>query len=238
MYLGDGMCRFEYQRQTTGEDAYQMSLIVKQSQVSSLERVLESYNIKYSIKKHEGSKEVYYTYRTRDDRVAKWLRSLVGDSSNKHFPEIINEELCWNVLSGFVDSDGNVDSDKIHLCNTNLELIEGIEEYLNYLGIEFTRFVQKTPKKECVWITPKASEVPYMKLKLRIDYKRDRFEVLKQRSRGRKRRFDRDWFYDNYSLLEQVLPRTTFKRRFQRESWYLDDYELEKLKKYQETGGI
>ena len=199
---------------------------------------MKSFDIRYSIKIHEGTNERYYTYWTRDDRVAKWLVSLVGDSTSKRFPEIVNSELCWSLLSGFIDSDGNIDADKIHFCNTNKVIVEGIEKYLSYLGIDYTKFVQKTPNKDCIWVTPKSTEVPYINLSLKIPHKRERYEKLRERSRGRKNTFSRDWFYDNYSLLEQVLPKTTFKRRFQRENWYLDDYELEKLKKYQETGGI
>lgn len=231
MYLGDGMCRREYIRKTDGSIAYYISLVVKEDHKEELIKLLGRFNIKYSVKIHVDTKGFnYYTFYSRSRKLSEFIVSTVGESISKRFPAIKTTKRCWEILSGFTDSDGNIDKDKIHLCNTNEELINSIKEYLEFLSIEYTVFKQKTKNKPCYWINIKSTELPHTRFNLRIQYKRERYEILKSRSRGRKIYMGSEWFHNNQEILKQVLPTTTYKRRFKQERWYVDEYEMAKYR--------
>lgn len=238
MYIGDGMCREEYIRKTNGKPKFLTSLVVKAEQVESLKQVLEEHKVHYNIQVRTSTKgEEYYTYFTRDDIVSEYIVKWVGSSGNKTLDRI-PKEFYWEFLSGFIDSDGNVDADKIHLCNTDLCIISGLKRMLDNLGVRYTVFEQKTRNRPCFWINIKSSEVIHLNLDLRITHKKERYQKLKNRSRGRKIELGEQWFKDNEYILEAVLPRTTFKRRFANKNWVLDEYEILKVNKYRETEGM
>ena len=62
-----------------------------------------------------------------------------------------------------------------------------------------------------------------------VTYKRERYEALKSRSRGRMVSLGREWFMDNWVHIEKVIPKTTRNRRRREEKYYLLEDELKKV---------
>lgn len=225
-YLGDGMCREEYIRKTDGTQAYQASLVVKPEQYKYLEDLLGSRH--YNIRQSSTTSE-YRTYSTRDREVTNYIVAKCGSSKEKHLPEGLTTTQKWFLLSGFIDTDGNVDSDKVHLMNTNLSIIKGLEKYLISLGIGYTLVTQRTLHKPCYNLSIKAEDLPRTRFTLLISYKKERYLRLKDRSKGRKVWLGEEWFIKNDLLLRRILPKTTRIRRISTKRWYLLESELKKL---------
>lgn len=230
MYLGDGMLRVDRMRKTTGEPAYRYSLVIREEQEKLFRELYHDIITPHT--RNMYSEKYGFSYKTvyiSNDGFCRDISKRLGISGEKHLEEGLSEEDAWSVLSGFLDTDGNVDADKISLCNTDLCIIHGIKDYLDKLGIAYTVFTQKTKNKTCYWVRIPAEELPHTKFELLVPYKRERYEYLKTRSRGRKIDLGKEWFESHKEDLVRILPKTTRNRRY-RNSWYwLSEYEYSKL---------
>lgn len=207
LYLGDGSCRYTYTRKD-GSHLYRVTFVCKEPHYKDIEEWFVDYNYQQSKGKNE-----YRCYSTSNKDIINQLIELCGDSYNKHLPKNMSIEEKWNLLSGFIDSDGCVDKDKLRMYNTNRKLIDEIEQCLDSLNIEYTECVVSKRNKTCWAIQINSSELIHCNFSLKIDYKRDRLDILTARSKGRLKFFQEDWYRENIENMSRVVKRRTLLER-------------------------
>lgn len=223
LYLGDGSCRKGHLR-SDGTYYMRVTFVCKEPHYKDIENWFKQFSYHQSKGKVE-----YRCYSTSNKDVIKQLIDNCGDSYNKHLPENMTDDQKWDLLSGFIDSDGCIDRDKIRFYNTNRDLIDQLEECLTSLDIGWTECVQSTKNKTCWAIQINAEDLPRTDFRLKIDYKLERYNLLKNRSKGRKILVGETWFLTNYRELCKRLKEGTMWHRRKEKRYYLYEKEIYKV---------
>lgn len=229
MYLGDGSLIVARTRKD-GSPYWNYSLVIRDEQLELFDSLY--HDVIHSYRRELRSTRYGFTYYQviiSDDRFCTDLDSRCGRSHSKHLESGLTDAEMWSVLSGLLDTDGNIDADKVSICNTDENIINGVKQYLDQLGITYTVFTQNTKNRPCYWVRIPATELKHTQFELLVPYKRDRYESLVRRSRGRRVELGKDWFKDNHNMLVTKFPKSTINRRVREGRFYLYEDELAQI---------
>ena len=163
----------------------------------------------------KNGKYKYFELFTGDKELTGYLLENCGSNArDKHLPGNVSREQFWELLSGLIDSDGTVDSKSysMSLLNSNKRIIDDVCSKLDEYDIGYSVSVRKSRKD--IWadiyvVRFQNSDLCKMNLNLRVGYKKEAFEFLKEHSK-RFIEITDEQFQKNKEYLKSVLSRSTF----------------------------
>lgn len=224
LYLGDGCLQIDYIRKS-GEPYYKLRVVCS----DNLEYLKENVPI-HRIEEHwsEYQKRNYYTIHIINQDYIKELANIAGTSKEKHFP-ILDKESTWEMISGFIDSDGYVAVDRVMIYNTNKILIDFIyDRLLEYdIGCNKNKISYKDNRKDCYYVAVNNRCIKRCEFNLRVSYKNQALNHLKEIcSEGKKIFLDENKREELRDYLHKVMPSSTWSRRMRNKEFYLLEREI------------
>ena len=208
LYLGDGFIASDYYR-ISGSTYYKMGIVVNQW---NKEEILNEMERPFTTK-DRLTKDGKYTYCecfTKSQEFIKPFLEYGKNSKEKIFPkEELTEDQFWELASGLIDSDGSATIDNVRFYNTNKKLVEGMSDYLTKLGIKHSCNERQGCLYELVFSN---EDINKTKLNLRTQYKRDRYEKLKQKSKGGYVEIDKDFVLKYEDQLKEIYSKSQMSR--------------------------
>lgn len=210
LYLGDGFIAEDHTRKD-GSVYYKFSVICSEYNVEEIKSLVPRFFIDYHRECKDNAYH-YYSVVTKHQDFCKEMIQYGRKCDEKVIPEGLCKEDFFELLSGLVDSDGTLDSESFNFLSTTENLVDGVIEYLKQFGIEYTKTVRydKRGYKPVYCLRFSQSTVKKLGLHLRVVYKQDRLEALKKKSRGKVIQVSREWIDINSSLLESLMPKSSY----------------------------
>ena len=119
------------------------------------------------------------------------------------------------MLAGLIDSDGTVSRDNLSFLNTNLNLIQGVAQWLDILDIKYyisTRKSTNSRWKDLKVLTIRAESIKDVKINLRVAYKKEQLKLLQAKAIGGYTNIDSDFVLKYESELRELYSRAQFSR--------------------------